>query len=329
MVTHCMLSSLAQGFFVCFFYVARRSWTVSAMLKSGVLSAELFETAMGVILEYMFTCDVGRIWCVCTSGAGCCRRYLESIGNGELKYRKNTTLHFNHQDYDRYMDADHFVRINADQRMLQYHGAEETVAYIVRQLYLDVGGNAIKSSEVAAFVYRKLLSVERQLFYPTEMVGCWGDIEIAGVERVRGEDDDWRIMAYERLMLAPREALRYLSDVMYPDEHRNFDSRFAEQLRLTSGSLSKVMLETGALLMYTRDPVEYMFCNFMVRRAHDEVGDFLTITRRFLKFRHRNGSYHLVEQYTRYSPWEIRYIPESSEESFLMGSEDGDESANS
>jgi len=225
------------------------------MLKSGVLSAELFETAMGVILEYMFTCDVGNIFCVCTSGAGCCRRYLENIVNGELKYRKEATLHFVDKDHGSFLDTDHFVRINADQRMLQYHGAEETVAYIVRQLCLDVGGNAIKSSEVAALVYRKLVSVERRLFFPTEMVGCWGDIEIAGVERVLGEDDDWRIMAYERIMLVPREALRYLSAVMYPDNHRNSDSVFAEELKLTSGSLSKVMLETGALLMYTRDPV--------------------------------------------------------------------------
>ena len=233
---------------------------------------------------------------VSMSGGRCCRRYLESVANGELKYRKDGRLQFADWNHEGGLYTNHFVRINADTRMLHHHGAEETAAYIVRQLREDVAGNAIQSPEVAALVCRTLLALEGQVLPWVPNIECVG--------RVHGEDGDWSIRIYERLLLDPKQALRMLPGVLYPDNHCDQADVFPDNLRLGSRSLARVFLETWALLLFTRDPVEYMWCNYKVHHAdyvvEQENAEYISISRRILKFRVRDGSHHLVEQYTRY-----------------------------
>ena len=113
------------------------------MVTCGALAAQVFDTAMGVILEYMDAFDVGYFSCVFKLGGRVCRRYLESLAHGELMFGMGARLRFVDGHVD--LDTEHCISINADERMLNHHGAEENAAYVLRRMQGDVQGTSIKN----------------------------------------------------------------------------------------------------------------------------------------------------------------------------------------
>ena len=297
------------------------------MVNAGAMVGEVLDTAMGVTLEYVLPYDIAYFFPVSTAGARCCSMYLESVANGELQYRVDARLQYDHEDWQDVV-TDHCIKINGDTRLLDNHGAQETAAYIVRQLHGDVAGDAIQSPEVAALVCRTLVSLDGQglRFVP----------DMEGDSYVAGENDHWTIGIYERGLLDKREALRKIPAVMYPEHHWDCGVCIFENLRLNSWSLWRLLLETWALLLLTCDPVEYMFCQYTVHREniyyHGRRKYNYRFSRRILKFRLRSGSYHLVERVSRDSSWYVNDVspsPGSSVSASLAYAESGEESENS